>query len=61
MMYTGKVGRFAAEILSEILQDQKKVITIFNVLKVKCYQPPTFINSEVSLISKVEMNIFSYK
>lgn len=59
MMYTGKVGRFAAEILSEILQNQKKVISIFNVLKVKCYQLTTFINSEISLISKIEMNIFS--
>ena len=59
MMYTGKTGRFAADILSEILQNQRKVITIFNVLKVKCYQLHTCINSEISLINKIEMNIFS--
>lgn len=58
-MYTGKTGRFAADILSEILQNQRKVITIFNVLKVKCYQLHTHINSEISLINKIEMNIFS--
>ena len=58
-MYTGKTGRFAADILSEILQNQRKVITIFNVLKVKCYQLHTRINSEISLINKIEMNIVS--
>lgn len=40
MMYTGKTSRFAAEILSEILQNQRKSYTIFTKAKVKCYQPP---------------------
>lgn len=37
-----KNGRIAADLLSEILQAQRKVITVFNVLKVKCCQPPKF-------------------